>query len=232
MTDNVTQTDEAEMQTDVVEQDITTEPAEAEEGSETTVNTPIDYDQILGGKKNKETRGGLSRKEHREKKIELEEAEESLDDIQDPDELAELREEIKEMRSLLGENLALSKRGKSIDQIDKLLAKEGVDAQSFNSKYKDLVIQEKQELINLGVPEDKAGFKALETIVSRYKGDEELERANGRGRASLPLTSQGSADKKVYKESELLAIAKKDKKQYSILMDKIDAGELQQVIGK
>ncbi len=149
MSDEATQTDGAlKEQTNAAEQEPISEPSKEDVATE-TADSQLNYDELLtAGKRSLDSRKGLSRKELREAKAEIqpEEAEEKEDqESASIVELREMRAQVGELKDLLTEGERKKKAQSSFDQT---LVKHGVDKGSFNGEYKAEYITEFQDLVS------------------------------------------------------------------------------------
>jgi len=222
MSDQTTHTDAVEetQHTDAAEE-VTNTPSTDEEVTDTADNQ-LDYDQLLStGKRTKEARNGLSRKEYRE--AQAEELEPEYED--EPSQMEELNrrmdEKFDKLESLMTEE---SRKKTAKDGFNRTLTEHGVDASSFKGAYQEEYLSEFQELLDAGLSETVASSKALKMVLPKIEAKDNEDRAEGRRKASLPPTQEVINKRLVVKRSQLQSMTDRD---YNQTMERVEAGELE-----
>jgi len=186
---------------------------------ETTGNTDeaLDFDALLpkaGQTDPHNKRGGLSRREAAKLKEEEED---------EPDDVTILKEELDAIKSQLAAQSNTTNRSQAESGFTKALEQAGVSAKEFNSQYKDDYMEEYNDFVELGLSPERAAQKALKQVLPAIKAADTEKRAEGRARASLP--PQGKpADRTVYKENDVLKLAKTNMPEYKRIMNARDKG--------
>ena len=193
-----------------------------------TAEETIDMNDVLSVPATKEKRGGLSRKEYKEKEKQETQS----------NELDELRGQVEELKGLLSSTTENAEylqqtreqveRARMEEKFHSTLKNKGVDAATFNAEYKDAFKEEQQDLLDSGLSLEKATEKALKITLASYQADTKVKdvqkRSEGRAKATIPPTSTATTDKTVYTEAQIM---KMDQADYNRIMDLRDKGEVQ-----